>query len=50
MNTARSTLKNVIHKYFDNSYLHAVSSLIKSENISIDELKQLIREVERNND
>ena len=47
---SQGTLKNVIHKYFDNSYLHAVSSLIKSENISIDELKQLIREVERNND
>ena len=44
---SQGTLKNVIHKYFDNSYLHAVSSLIKSENISLDELRQLIRDVEQ---
>jgi predicted transcriptional regulator len=44
---SQGTLKNVIHKYFDNSYLHAVSSLIKSENLSLDDLKQLIHEVER---
>lgn len=43
---SRGTLKNVINKYFDNSYLHAVSALVKSENLSIDELKKLIAEVE----
>ena len=42
----QGTLKNVIHKYFDNSYLYAVSLLIKSENISLDELRRLIQEVE----
>ncbi len=41
------TLKGVISKYFDNSYLSAVSTLIKEENISVEELKQLIREVEQ---
>ena len=41
------TLKNVISKYFNNSYLGAVSSLIKEEEISLDELKQLIAEVEK---
>ena len=46
---SRGTLKNVVHKYFDNSYLHAVSALIKSENISLDDLKQLIQEVEKQN-
>ena len=40
------TLKGVISKYFDNSYLSAVSSLVKKEEISVDELKQLIQEVE----
>ena len=40
------TLKGVISKYFDNSYLRAVSSLVKSENITLDELKALIRDVE----
>ena len=44
---SQGTLKNVIHKYYDNSYLHAVSALIKSETISLDDLKQLIAEVEK---
>lgn len=43
----KSTLKNVIKKYFDNSYLGAVSSLVKEESISLNELKQLIAEVEK---
>lgn len=42
----KGTLKNVISKYFNNSYLGAVSSLIKEEDISLDELKKLIEEVE----
>ena len=44
---SQGTLKNVINKYFGNSYLHAVSALVKNENISVDELKQLISEVEK---
>ena len=43
----KGTLKNVISKYFNNSYLSAVSSLVKEEDISLDELKQLISEVEK---
>lgn len=43
---SKSTLKNVITKYFDNSYLGAVSSLVKEESISLEELKRLIAEVE----
>lgn len=42
----KKTLKSVINKYFNNSYLGAVSSLVKEEEISLDELKQLIRDVE----
>lgn len=42
-----STLKQVIRKYFDNSYLGAVSTLVKEESISLDDLKQLIQEVEK---
>lgn len=45
----KSTLKNVISKYFNNSYLGLVSSLVKEEQISIDELKELINEVEKAN-
>lgn len=40
-------LKNVIAKYFNNSYLGVVSSLIKEEEISVDELRKLIEEVEQ---
>lgn len=45
----KKTLKGVIRKYFNNSYLGAVSSLVKEEDISLDELKQLVQEVERAN-
>ncbi|MDD4516125.1 BlaI/MecI/CopY family transcriptional regulator [Massilibacteroides sp.] len=43
----RGTLKNVIAKYFNNSYLGVVSSLIKEEEISIEDLRRLIDEVEQ---
>ena len=43
----KKTLKGVISKYFNNSYLGLVSSLVKEEDISLDELKDLIREVEK---
>ena len=41
------TLKRIICKYFDNSYLGAVSSLIREENLPLDELRKLIDEVEQ---
>ena len=46
----KGTLKNVISKYFNNSYLSAVSSLVQEEDISLEELKQLISEVEKAHD
>ena len=42
----RGTLKSVISKYFNNSYLGVVSSLVKEEEISIEDLKELIKQVE----
>ncbi len=45
----KRTLKGIISKYFNNSYLGAVSSLVQEEEISIDDLKQIIREVEEGN-
>ncbi len=42
----KSTLREVINKYFNNSYMGLVSSLVKEEEISLDELKELIRQVE----
>lgn len=46
---SRGTLKNVIAKYFNNSYLGVVSSLIKDEDISVDELRKLLDDVEQAN-
>lgn len=46
---SRSTLKNVIAKYFNNSYLGVVSSLIKDEDVSVDELRKLLDDVEQAN-
>lgn len=46
---SNGTLKNVVAKYFNNSYLGVVSSLIKEEEISVDELRKLIAEVEQSN-
>ena len=40
----------VIKNYFNNSYLSAVSSFVKEEKISVEELKELIDKIENNND
>lgn len=42
----KSSLSRVIDKYFGDSYLGAVSTLIREEKISVDELKELIRQIE----
>ena len=41
-----STLRNVVSKYFDNSFFGAVSTLVREENISLADLKRLVAEVE----
>jgi len=46
---SKGTLKNVIARYFNNSYLGVVSSLIKEEDISVEELRHLLDEVEQGN-
>ena len=46
---SNGTLKNVIAKYFNNSYLGVVSTLIKEEDISVDDLRKLIDDVEQGN-
>ena len=43
----QSSLKNVISRYFSNSYTNAVSSLVQEEKISLDELKSLIELIEK---
>ncbi len=46
---SQSALKNVISRYFNNSCLGMVSSLIKDEDLSVEELRRLLDEVERSN-
>jgi len=43
-----SALKNVVSHYYDNSYSNVVSSFIEEEDISIEELKALIDQIEKN--
>ncbi|HKI87746.1 MAG TPA: BlaI/MecI/CopY family transcriptional regulator [Draconibacterium sp.] len=43
---SKKTLGNVVKKYFNNSYQNVVSLLVKEENLSIEELKALIQEIE----
>lgn len=42
----RQSLAGVIKGYFDDSYLDAVSSFVKDEKISLEELKELIERIE----
>lgn len=41
------TLKNVVSKYFKNSYKNVVSMLIEKEELSVEELKDLIAQIEK---
>ena len=45
----KKTLSSVISRYFRGSYVNAISALVKEEDISIDELKSLIEQVEKGN-
>ena len=45
----KKAMKNFISKYFNNSYLSVVSSFMQEEEISLEELKKLIREAENAN-
>ena len=43
----RSSIAGVIKNYFNDSYLSAVSSFVKEEKISVDELRELIDQIEQ---
>jgi predicted transcriptional regulator len=43
---SKRTLGNVVKKYFNNSYKNVVSALVDEENLSVDDLKKLISEIE----
>lgn len=44
---SKGTLGNVVKKYFNNSYKSVVSLLVEEENLSLDDLKKLIEEIEK---
>ena len=43
----RSSLAGIIRNYFGNSYLSAVSSFVKEEKVSVDELRELLEKIEK---
>lgn len=43
----KNSLSSVISSYFGNSYLSAVSTLVKEEKITVEELKELIEQIEK---
>lgn len=46
----KGTLKRVISRYFNNSFTQVVSTLIEEEDLSVGELKELIRKIEKGKD
>jgi len=42
----RKNLKNVVQKYFGSSYKRVVSAFAEEEDISVEELKEIIRDIE----
>lgn len=46
---SKRTLGNVVKKYFNNSYKNVVSALVEEENLSVEDLKKLISEIENDN-
>ena len=46
----RQSLSGLIKNWFGNSYMSAVSTLLKDEKITVEELKELISEVEKSKD
>jgi predicted transcriptional regulator len=41
---SKNTLKNMVGKYFNKSYASVVSMFVEEENISLEEIKELIRQ------
>lgn len=42
----KRSIASVVRNYFDNSYLNAVSAFVKEEKISVEDLKDLIKQIE----
>lgn len=44
---SRGTLANVVRKFFGKSYMSVVSTLVSNDEISIDELEALVRQIKK---
>lgn len=44
----KKTLSTIVNRYFNNSYKNVVSQLVEDENISVKDLKKLIKKIENN--
>lgn len=43
----KTSLSSLVDKYFGNSYTRVVSSLIENDNLSVEELQQLIEDIKK---
>lgn len=41
----KKSLKNLVNKYFENSYTRVVSTLIEEDELSVEELQELIEQI-----
>ena len=46
----KKSLSSIVGRYFRNSYLRVVSSLVKDGNIPVEDLRKLLDEVEKSHD
>lgn len=46
----KKTLSSIVGRYFKNSYLRVVSSLVEDGNIPVEDLRKLLDEVEKSHD
>jgi BlaI family transcriptional regulator, penicillinase repressor len=44
---SRSTIKNVVRKYFEGSFSEAVSFMVKENNLSLEELELLVKQLKK---
>lgn len=45
---SKGSMKSLVKKYFDGSFANAVSSMIKENNLSIEELELLLKQLKKN--
>ena len=43
----KKSMSSIIGRYFKNSYLRVVSSFVEDSNISVEDLRRLLEEVEK---